>query len=40
MSIDQKIRYGLIAASAATFLLATMGLHPGVLDPIGGAGPS
>ncbi len=39
MSIDQKLRYGMMAAAAASFLLAGMGLHPGVLDPIGGAGP-
>jgi hypothetical protein len=39
MSIDQKVRYGLMAVTAASFLLASVGLHPGVLDPIGGAGP-
>jgi hypothetical protein len=39
MNVDQKIRYGLMAAAAASFLLASVGLHPGILDPIGGAGP-
>lgn len=39
MTIDQKVRYGMMAATAAGFLLAGLSMHIGVLDPIGGAGP-
>jgi len=39
MTIDQKVRYGLMAAAAASFLLAGLSMHVGVLDPIGGVGP-
>jgi hypothetical protein len=28
MTIDQKVRYGVFAATAATALLASMGFHP------------
>jgi len=39
MTIDQKVRFGMAAATAATMLIAGVGLHPGILDPIGGVGP-
>ena len=35
MTIDQKVRYGMLAAAAAGFMLATLGLHMGPLDPTG-----
>ena len=35
MSIDQKVRYGMLAAAAASFLLAGVGMHLGPLDPTG-----
>ena len=39
MTIDQKVRFGMAAAMAASILIASVGLHPGLLDPIGGVGP-
>jgi hypothetical protein len=32
MTIDEKVRYGLIAISGASVLLATIGVHLGPLD--------
>jgi hypothetical protein len=39
MTIDQKVRYGMMALAAASFLLASLGMHIGPLDPVGGVGP-
>lgn len=38
MTQDEKIRYGMMALSAAGIVLATLGVKIGPLDPIGGAG--
>jgi hypothetical protein len=35
MTYDQKVRYGMMALAAASFLLASVGVHPGPLDPTG-----
>jgi hypothetical protein len=35
MTIDQKVRYGMLAAAAASFMLASLGMHVGPLDPTG-----
>lgn len=39
MTIDQKVRYGMMAVAAASFLVASLGLHIAPLDPVGGPGP-
>lgn len=38
MTIDEKIRYGMVAMAGASVVFAALGLHIGPLDPIGGAG--
>jgi hypothetical protein len=38
MTLDEKVRYGMIALTGASFVLAALGVKIGPLDPIGGAG--
>jgi hypothetical protein len=38
MSLDEKIRYGMLALSGLGFVLAALGVHPSPLEPIGGFG--
>lgn len=38
MTIHEKARYCMMAVGAASFLLATLGLHISPLDPMSGAG--
>jgi len=38
MTLDEKIRYGLVALSGASVVLATLGVHINPLEIIGGAG--
>jgi hypothetical protein len=38
MTLDEKIRYGMVALSGASVVLATLGVHINPLEIIGGAG--
>ena len=38
MTLDEKVRYGMIALTGASFVLAALGLKLGPLDPMGGMG--
>ena len=38
MTLDEKVRYGMVALGGASFVLATLGVHLNPLDIIGGAG--
>jgi hypothetical protein len=38
MTLDEKVRYGMLALGGASIVLATLGVHIGPLDIIGGAG--
>lgn len=38
MTLDEKVRYGLVALSGASIVLATLGVHINPLEVIGGAG--
>lgn len=38
MTLDEKIRYGMLAMSGASIVFASLGLHLGPLEIIGGAG--
>jgi hypothetical protein len=38
MTLNEKVRYSMMAIGAAGFILAALGLHPGPLDPMSGAG--
>lgn len=40
MTLEEKIRYGMLALAGASLVFASFGLHPGPLDIIGGAGPA
>lgn len=40
MTLDEKVRLGMLALGGAGVLLAAVGLHPLPLDIIGGSGPS
>ena len=39
MTIDEKVRYGMIAVGGASFVLAALGFHAGpIVTNVGGAG--
>jgi hypothetical protein len=38
MTLDEKVRYGMVALSGASVVLATLGVHVNPLDVIGGMG--
>jgi hypothetical protein len=38
MTLDEKIRYGMLALSGASLIFATLGLKMGPLEIIGGFG--
>jgi hypothetical protein len=38
MTLDEKIRYGMLALGATSIVLATLGVHIGPLDIAGGHG--
>ena len=38
MTLDEKIRYGMMALAGASVVLATLGAHPGLLEIAGGMG--
>jgi hypothetical protein len=38
MTLDEKIRIGMIALTGASFVMAALGLKLGPLEPIGGIG--
>ena len=38
MTLDEKIRYGMVALSGASIVFATLGVHINPLEIIGGAG--
>jgi len=38
MTLDEKVRYGMLALTGASFVFAALGLRIGPLDPIGGMG--
>lgn len=38
MTLDDKIKYGMMALTGASVVLATMGIHVSPLDQIGGLG--
>jgi hypothetical protein len=38
MTLDEKIRYGMLALTGASIVFAALGIHLGPLDPIGGSG--
>ncbi len=38
MTLDEKIRYGMVALSGASVVLATLGVHFSPLEIIGGMG--
>ncbi len=38
MTLDEKIRYGMVAISGASLVFATLGLKVGPLEIIGGYG--
>ena len=40
MTLDEKIRYGMVALSGASVVLATLGIHINPLEIIGGMGGS
>jgi len=40
MTIDEKIRLGMVALAGASVVFVTLGLHLGPLDIVGGSGPS
>ena len=40
MTLDEKIRYGMLAVSGASIVFATLGLKVGPLEIIGGWGTS
>ena len=38
MTLDEKVRYGMVALAGASVVLASLGVHISPLDIIGGAG--
>ena len=38
MTLDEKVRYGMIALAGASVVFATLGVHISPLEVIGGAG--
>jgi hypothetical protein len=38
MTLDEKVRYGMVALGGASVVLATLGVHLGPLDIAGGIG--
>lgn len=38
MTLDEKIRYGMLALTGASFVFASLGLNAGPLEVIGGWG--
>ena len=40
MTLDEKIRVGMLALTGASIVFASLGLHLGPLEIIGGAGPA
>ncbi len=38
MTLDEKIRYGMMALAGASLVFATLGVHISPLEAIGGAG--
>ncbi len=38
MTLDEKVRYGMVALGGASIVLATLGVHVNPLDVIGGMG--
>ena len=38
MTLDEKIRYGMIALTGASVVLATLGVHFNPLEIVGGSG--
>ena len=38
MTVDEKVRYGMMAIVATSFVFATLGLHISPFDPMSGAG--
>jgi hypothetical protein len=38
MTLDEKIRFGMVALAGASIVFATLGVHINPLDVIGGAG--
>jgi hypothetical protein len=36
MTLDEKIRYGMLALTGVSIVFASLGLHISPLDPIGG----
>lgn len=37
MTLDQKIRYGMLALTGASIVFASLGVHVGPLEVIGGS---
>lgn len=40
MTLDEKVRLGMVALTGASIVFATLGMHVGPLDIIGGMGSS
>jgi hypothetical protein len=38
MTLDEKVRFGMLALTGASIVFASLGLHLGPLEIIGGAG--
>ncbi|HEV2137765.1 MAG TPA: hypothetical protein VGR53_02905 [Nitrososphaerales archaeon] len=38
MTLDEKVRFGIVALSGASLVLASLGVHLSPLEIIGGAG--
>jgi len=38
MTLDEKVRYGMVALTGASLVFAALGLKVGPLDPMGGFG--
>lgn len=38
MTLDEKVRYGMLALTGASFVFAALGLKMGPLDPMNGFG--
>jgi hypothetical protein len=38
MTLDEKVRYGMLALTGASIVFAALGLRIGPLDPMGGMG--
>lgn len=38
MTVEEKVRYGMMAVGATSLVFATLGLHVSPFDPMSGAG--